>query len=225
MAIISWTAGTGDWNTATNWSSGTVPTGADTAVVDDAGTAVIQNSTSDAVSVLNIGTSATGFVFAGSNFASPGTNTPGTLTVANAITVGAGGEAAVVDQASLITAASIINSGTVGGGGTMTAAIGNNHFIIADGEPSTFGSFGPLVMNGNIAGKGSIDIDGGGTLVLNGVDITNPIFPNAAFGFGTIGTTVLELGSALPQPARSISARVTSLICSWPGGQSPPLPQ
>jgi hypothetical protein len=49
LMSVRWTAGSGDWNTATNWSGGMLPGPADIAVIDTNGITVTHSSGSHSI--------------------------------------------------------------------------------------------------------------------------------------------------------------------------------
>ncbi len=162
------TALNGDWNSATNWSLGQVPTALDTVLTSGTAAENITLATSAAIAALHLDASLQTLLVSGTLTVSQGVtieqgalnvrdggtlNAPGGITIDATPSVGFG---AVLYEASLNPATST---------GTINANIVNDN-VIFDGN-------GRLVINGNITGAGFIAIEGNpgdpATLELNGV--------------------------------------------------------
>ena len=136
-AEISWIATTGDFTTGTNWSSGSVPTVGDTAVIANGGTATL--------------TLAGGVALEGPQI-SLGRDCAGTLAVEGA------GSASTVGPAwvGYTTAESV-----TAGAGTLTIGSGASLAVLGGGDAIVGGGEGAL------GGSGSVSIAAGGEFIFN----------------------------------------------------------
>jgi len=202
-ADVNWAGATGNWNIASNWESNSVPGSADTAVVENGGTAIV----SDAQTVWGVhigyvaGSDGTVQVDSGGTLTSSGTNYIHMARYAGASAT------LTVDGGSFVSDSVIISSWSAAGNATITVANGGT-ITSADS-----------ISLGYIGGTGAFTIDGSGSTVsvsegLNGdvyigrtgivtLDITNGgLLTNADDGFvgakaGALGTiTVAGADSA-----------------------------
>jgi collagen type I alpha len=200
-----------NWNNPANWAGATppaVPTAADTAVVDTAGSSgPVIFGTIDAAAALTLnpaGAAQSNLFIGGADYI-PGnpagaSSGGGTLNVGGAVT-DTGGFLAV-NSVSELTAAGITLSGPtadLGGGGTVavTGAIANTGVILANG--ADIGLTTPFVVDaGSITGAGSIEVRTGSTLDLTTTtsEVVHivPSDTSAPAG-GVSGPSVLDLGT------------------------------
>ena len=217
MATINWIAGSGNWNTASNWNPSTVPGPSDDAVIAAAGgyTVSITNSISVGSIAINVG---------GATLALSGAGVAASVggSVSNA------GQLNLQDGATLTTTGGLTNTGNVyvnsggsGGssltiGGTLTnsgyADVGNNSLattVTAQGLSNTgtidikggnssnqalldIAASAPSTWTGivNISGNGLLEYDGssGISAIASGAQIN--IFTSAGFvAAAGLGTT------------------------------------
>ncbi len=207
MATATFTPGTitpQNWNTATNWDTKAVPTAADTAVINTAGTAgPVIFGTTDAVAAVTLnpaGAAQSNLFIGGADYIpgnpAPTSAGPGTLTVGGAVTDNGGFLA--VNSSSDLTAASITLAGPtadLGGGGTVnvSGAISNTGVILANA--ADVGLATPLILTaGAITGAGSIEVRTGSALELS--TTTSEVVHVAAGAGGATTPATLDLDTA-----------------------------
>jgi hypothetical protein len=179
VALFTWKdAQNGDFDTAANWLSGSVPTATDDVAISAAGTYTVTSSTSNTVNTLEIAASATLAVAAGTFAINNGSGPSG---LAGTIAVG--------DAADLSLAGTINNTGTIKlgstgdtteiriagpsvvlqGGGTISLSNNAANYIFGNS-----GAFALTNINNTIAGAGQLG-DGQLTLVNGGQIIANQV--------------------------------------------------
>jgi hypothetical protein len=161
--VVVWTnpAG-GAWNVASNWSSGVVPTAADTASIGGTGTYTVTVSTTAVVGRILLG---------GSGGTQTLALTGGTLTLTDSVFVGAQG--AVVIGGGQLTGAGAMqvvgaftwNAGNIAGGGGSVTTLGAGSFAITGAPARTLSDF-TLEMAGAGSWTGSAAIASGSGAVL-----------------------------------------------------------
>lgn len=191
-ATLNWnTSDTGNWFDAVNWDLGSVPTGADQAIINNNGVAVINATENASVGSLQIGNGSAGTVrvdaggYLVTSGLTVGNNARGHLHINGGQVQVTGGHAAVglgsteglitIDQGGSLTTSQYLNIGSTGKGtlilnsGTVTPG---NNYSIHIGEQT--GSEGLIIVNGGILngtlGGGDnfvIGRQGKGTLEVN----------------------------------------------------------
>ena len=221
MATTTWIVGSGDWNTASNWSNG-VPTAADTAVFTGAGLApgsytVTGNGTAALLSLA--GTPLVdGPFFAGTLSVGSFTDTTGALGADDAALLGS---AALGFAAATIAGGARfeVQAGATFGGGPITLANGTltGSYGALTNPISLLGNnsiLGTATLTGSITGTGLLQLEGdvvlanpgntysGGTLIgpdgpFAGADTDVTLTATGVAGTGPIvlgGTLTLEPG-------------------------------
>jgi len=177
---VFWIAGTGEWSTASNWSTGSVPTSADDAFLSGLTTeVVIITGAAQAASLTED--------FELSDDTTGGVSLQGSLVLSGALTLAANsnigslaGNFFGMEGGSSVTAASVFvgrNAVLVAAGigsqvETITADITNNYLILAGNH---------LIINGTVTGSGSMRAYDGDTLELNGSSSQAVVLQNGTF--------------------------------------------
>ena len=186
-------AQSGNWNDATTWNKGSVPTSADTATIVAGHTVTVDGSYTAAINTLTI--NGTGALTLSGN----------TLTIANTLTnagtlTAAAGTLAVTGAA----ATGISNSGTfVLNGGTVNVGITNNTFCnrtlansgtltVTTGNLNIYGNFSHTTAATFTQNGGTIKIDGNaGGVAANSVASGTPLMNCATTAITLAGGTLL----------------------------------
>lgn len=215
-ATLNWnSSATGNWFDAINWDLSTVPTNADLAIINNGGTAVINNAENANVGAMQIGSSTmgtvrvdtggalvtSGLVIGDSAYGHLHINGGGVQAVGyNNVDVGAGsGEGLItVDQGGSLTTLQYLNIGSAGKGTLIlnsgTVSSGYNYSVHI-GERA--GSEGLIIVNGGLlngtVGGGDnfvIGSAGKGTLEINndGKATANWIFVGGEYRNGNLTT-------------------------------------
>lgn len=179
----SWTAGTADWATGSNWDTGNAPTAADNVFVNNGGTAQVQAAGAAASSIrVAAGAGASG---------SLEITAAGTLTIQNTSVVGqlAGATGSLTVDGTLTIAA--INTslavGADGGTGTLTVRNGG-----------TIGTgIGLDSLRTGLAGTGTTTIDGAGSSVRTAAAFLGESGGNGTLNLSAGGMLVVFGGAAL----------------------------
>lgn len=216
-AVLNWnTSATGNWFDAINWNLGTIPTGADLAIINNGGTAIINAAENASPSDVKIGnvTAGTVRVDTGGNLTANsltvGDNAQGHLHINGgqvrstgysdmAVGLGSGEGLITIDQGGSLTTAQYLNIGYTGKGtlilnnGTVTP--GNNYSVHIGAQA---GSEGLIIVNGGLL-KGTlgggdnfvIGREGKGTLEINnsGKATANWIFVGGEYRGGATATS------------------------------------
>jgi hypothetical protein len=205
-----WTnAAGGPWDTASNWSTGKVPTSTDTVCITTAGsyTVVVGNET---ITVANLTVGGPGSTptlqigNGGSNY--PAITVTGTVTSAATISDGWGGsftagtlvnsgtfEVPSTPYASSFSFASVSNTGTFAAAGTNSLSLtGSGTFDNAGGTISVTG--GTLAVSSPTAGSGTLELDSGGQVDIDSTSHLTVADTTAVHG-GTICGTPLTVGA------------------------------
>lgn len=147
----TWQGTTSDWYTATNWSTGTLPTAA-TAVTIGAGSPIAPLITAPGAATKTLGIGSAG--------------------AGQSLTIGTGGVITTTDYVTIGSLAGEIGSAQVGGGGTWNGTYldlgsrGSGTFTVSNGGIANFSQF---VRSGVFAtGVGTITVTGAGTSWNNG---------------------------------------------------------
>jgi T5SS/PEP-CTERM-associated repeat protein/autotransporter-associated beta strand protein len=147
----TWQGATSDWFASTNWSTGTLPTGA-TAVTIGAGSPIAPLITAPGATTQRLGLGAAG--------------------AGQSLTVGAGGVLTTTDYVTIGNLAGEIGSARVESGGTWNGTHldlgfrGSGSFTLSNGGSANFSQF---VRSGVFAtGVGAITVTGAGTSWVNG---------------------------------------------------------
>jgi len=174
----TWNGGTGNWNTAGNWTPGTVPNNGGSTynvTIDSGGTDVVTLNISPTINLLNLG-GASG----GSAYLEDASGSPETLTITGALTVNATGELSL-GYGSTVSAGSVANTGNIDlqGGSSLSVSgnLTNSGTVLTDYYCCSTNS--SLTVTGsftNNAGanfyvglnNASTDVDSVGTLVNSG---------------------------------------------------------
>ncbi len=161
-AIVSWTDGSGDWSTATNWSSNpSLPGPADNVTINTASTITVTHSTgSDSINSLNCNNP---LMLSGGALSIAGSCQISNALMINGATVNFNG------AASAVTGAAVFSSGAIGGTGivnfnNLTWTWGN----LQNNGGLTIPSGGSLAISANSQGF----YVSGGTAVLNNAGST-----------------------------------------------------
>ncbi|HTU31878.1 MAG TPA: hypothetical protein VMF07_20980 [Solirubrobacteraceae bacterium] len=211
----SWTnASGGSWDTATNWSTGAVPTSSDIVCINEAGTytVVVGNETITVAALTVGGTGATPTLQIGNGGSSfPHITVTGTAaTVAGGtISDGWGGtfSAGALNNAgtflvpstgftSSYTFGNVTNSGAFTVDSIANVSLSNGDtFDNAAGTISVGGTSTALALTSPTAGQGTLELDSGGTVNIGSGDSFTVADVTAIHG-GTICGTPLTIGSA-----------------------------
>jgi hypothetical protein len=153
-ATVSWRGGTGDWNTATNWSPSQVPGSGDSALITASGTYTVTVNSSVAVSSLTLG---------GANGKQTLTVSGITLSLANGGTVGSNGILSLSGStlSGLLAVSGAVNwtnGGSLAGGASLTLA--SNGVLNIGGSTA-------LNLNGVLTNAGTVNWAGTGNLQLS----------------------------------------------------------
>jgi hypothetical protein len=180
MASISWKKGiSGNWTTATDWSTGTVPGATDTAHLSATGTYTVTSSANVTIDILTTVKNATLDIAAGDFDVLAGTGAganAGKIEVADGASFEVGGTFdntgtiglnSTGDATTLVINKSVTLAGTgahVGvGGGNIVLSDNSSNAIVGDTVNG-----GTLTIDGNlISGAGQIGRNGDGTLTLH----------------------------------------------------------
>jgi hypothetical protein len=197
-SVVSWVGGSGDWDTASNWSTGSLPTAADDVVINVANVdnlAITHNrSRTDIVHSLNVGNSTYSLSLSNGTLSLATASTiGGALTVSGGTTLTGSGNLAV---AGLLT----WRGGTMSGSGTTTA----NGGIVINGANSvterldgrTLNLPGPQVCTWS--GANDIEMDRGATFNVQ-----------AGASFVIQNDRHLRYGTGLASPALNIAKTAT----------------
>ncbi len=223
MATTTWTAGSGDWNTASNWNDG-VPGAGDTALFDqtvdlDAPYTVTGGGAVAALTVIN-GTSQSGSV------ALAGTVTAGTFTVGYAFLELASTAALSFGAGQVYKAGLQVDGGaTLGGGplaltdagldgtlGVLASALdltGTTRMLQASGTlaGAIIGSGGLLLGTNNfIPAGGDLVLSHSGNTFAGGIDLVGGRLEIAAPGAAGTGPVSVENGALVLDAGVSVGA-------------------
>jgi uncharacterized repeat protein (TIGR01451 family) len=153
----------GNWNTASNWSTGTVPTAANDVVIDAAGTYTVNLDVTPAFNSLTVGGGATGTqtLDLGVNHDVTFTN-PGTVTASGALTFGSG---------------RLLGTGPLNVNGVMNwtadAEVDTTVAIVSGGTLNISG-FGTRYINGGtLNNSGTVNWSGGNNLSIYNSGVIN----------------------------------------------------
>ena len=189
-SAVNWIGGSGDWNDASHWDTGQVPTVTDDALITVAGVTVTHSTGADAVNSL----SASGGTF---NFSG------GTLTVSSTVS---GDDAFMLSGGSLANA-TVASGTTITGtllGGTLSGGTFNGNLDLTNNANATVSNGltlnGSTINLGTAAGDmfgrlffiGTETLDGTGTVLLGG-SFTNGLLSSGVANF-TIGADILVHG-------------------------------
>jgi hypothetical protein len=182
----NWNGGTGNWSTATGWSSGAVPTfysDVGIGLTNSGNVTLNQDGTINSLAIHN------------GNTLQYQAATARTLTVGTNVTVDSGGALSMTTGGDKLTV-----GGTVGNTGTMTVGGGTTLNLVNLGNAAnalTNQSGGQLQLAGSlIAAQGAVVNNAGATVTMQGGSLTAPSFSNAGTtsGFGTIVPAVANTG-------------------------------
>ena len=196
---ISWTGASGDWNTAADWSTNSVPSGVDTAVIDVAGGVTIAVSAPENIAIADVIVGAAGDIL----------DVEGTLAPSGTVTIKAGsinlGAKATINGGTItdMTGTGIIGSGGTFDGvtiqGQLNIATTGGRLVFLDGL-NAFGTNGKGAGTINLTKGGDANIDFQGsqtidnaTINLNGTVVGNPLTEILVGG----SSSVLTLGGNL----------------------------
>ena len=171
MTTFTWSGVSADWTSATDWSSGNVPTASDSALINTAGpgyTLTVGSSDNEGITAVTLDSGSATLAV------------DGTLTVSGTVTVDAG--------------ALLLNGGTVvitsGGGLVMGTSVGLAGTVAVDGASSLL-TVAAGITDGSTA-SGLLQVTNGGTIELTG---TKGI--NIGASAGSFGSMVVSGASAL----------------------------
>ena len=192
-AEISWIATTGDFTTGTNWSSGSVPTVGDTAVIANGGTATLTLAGGVAVEgpQISLGRDGAGtLAVEGTGSASTvgpawvGYTTADSVTAgAGTLTIGSGASLAVSGGGDAIVGG---GEGALGGSGSVSIAAGGEFIFNASGRKLLVGQ----TTAGNVS-SGSIEVAGTLSVTAGEMEIGRG---QGGGGTGTGTLTILDGG-------------------------------
>ncbi|MFN8025839.1 MAG: hypothetical protein U0W40_05610 [Acidimicrobiia bacterium] len=184
----SWAAAvSGDWDTAANWTGGTVPTGADDVCIDVAGTYTVTMTGGHAVHAISVGNATTG---------TQTLTVSGTSALNTSLSIGADSET---------TAHGAVVLTSTGGGyaqlqlATHTFTNAGSLQVLAGSGGNRFLDGGPLVNSGSIVVGDNLSSDGA-LAVTN----TGAITANANW---TINGSVAHNGGTLASPTGTVEVR------------------
>jgi hypothetical protein len=188
--VVRWSAGSGNFNTASDWTPQVVPGATNDAIIDAAGTYTVTVSTNETVNTLVMAANARLVVSAGTFTASNGS---GVGPLAGSIIVQAG--------AVLALAGSAVNTGTIAGAGQFGAgalAFTNGGTVNANAAVGLTIDLGGHAGQ-NLAG-GLIEATGAGELAIAGGTVSNA------------GTMLAANGSALTFQSAAVNSNNTGGI-------------
>ncbi|MFM7413957.1 MAG: beta strand repeat-containing protein [Planctomycetota bacterium] len=197
-ADVSWTAGSGNYDLGSNWSTGTVPTATDVAVISNGGVPTLTLSGSTTGATLAVGQNGAGsMVIAGSGTHSIGGGSLIGYTTASSAVPGVGslsigsGATLRIDGGN---GSTVVGSGAgaLGASGTLSVASGGN--LIFNG-----GSGRNLVIADTVNGNSSSALlDISGTVTVAGEFVVALGRASTAGGVGTAtGTVTINAGGLL----------------------------
>lgn len=206
---ISWIGASGDWNTAASWSTGSVPSGVDTAVIATAGSVTIGVAAGESVVIADVIVGAAGNVL----------DVEGTLTPSDTVTINTGsinlGSKATIDGGTII---DTTGTGIIGSGGTfdsvtiqgpLNIATAGGRLVFVDGL-NAFGTNGKGSGTINLTKGGDANIDFQGsqtidkaTINLNGTGVGDPLTEILVGG----SASVLTLGVNLIVSSTALNTR------------------
>ncbi len=202
-STVSWIGGSGDWNTAANWSGGAVPGSADDVVINNAGSSAISVTHSSGTHTVNSLSLSSGSLV---NFTLSG----GTLTVSTTVqdngpfnltggtlagaTVAAGTTVRGSGNFSGVTLAGTLDEATAGGTVYVTNGLTLNNGTVNLGSPtgSNGGGLSFQVASQTLAGTGTVTF--GGYFYGNNLSIASGLTLTIASGI-TVHGAAGEVGS------------------------------
>lgn len=214
---VTWiNAAGGDWSDPGNWSAGRVPTSADTAVIGLDGVFTITVNTDASVSSLELG-------------GASGTQTlalsGAVLTVNGAFTITASGllsmtNGTVNGSGALDVPGATIETGATNGLSVISLPITSSATTIMNLASGTLSLSGGGSLGGPIGGAGSLDLQSGNFLLINGLNATNGLLSisgatTTVASLSTVTVAVLTLTSG--RLAGTGTVEVTGAFI-WQGG-------
>jgi hypothetical protein len=169
LSMVTWIGGSGDWNTASNWSGGALPGNSDDVIINTSGITVTHSSGSHSINSLNL-TSATSnnFVLSGGTlavatsvqdngtFSVSGGTLAGATVAAGTVIVGQTGSLSGVtlggtlDMASVNGSLNIVNGMTVNGTVNLGSSTGTTSSSLSFPSTETLGGTGTVVFGGSV---------------------------------------------------------------------------
>ena len=171
MTAINWIAGDGDWNTAANWGTGTVPGPTDDAVISVSGYYSISVGQSISVNSITIGAG-------GASLSLSGASVRATIaaSITNAGQIG-------LQNGTALTVGDVNNSGNLSlqSGAALTAAgnFNNSGSLAVDNSPGSSGG-SSFTVNGTLTNSNSVQVGNSilpapATLTVQGLNNTGGI--------------------------------------------------
>ncbi|HUO29407.1 MAG TPA: hypothetical protein VMU80_09330 [Bryobacteraceae bacterium] len=161
ISTDNWLGGTGNWNTATSWSLGALPSATTNAAIGNSTpAAVVQLNVSGTVDNLTIGTSST------LNFANGGVLAIAGNTITNSNSTGSGG--IVLNSTGSATELIVGSFGvTLTGGGTVTLSNSGSNYIFGAAGTDVLTNVDNTIQGSGKIGNGQMGLVNGGTIDAN----------------------------------------------------------